>query len=66
MHVDGGIEGDESVEEGLPAVGDEVSAHGDEQAGIGEHHGAGRTPGHRDPVTRDTAQARVLALNRVV
>ena len=39
MEVDGGVEGDVSVEEGLPAQCDEVPTHGEEDVGKQEGDG---------------------------
>lgn len=49
MEVDGGIEGDVVIEEGLPQDGDEVAAHGKQDVGVHEGDGGSCSPGDDDP-----------------
>ena len=66
MRADGWIKRDVSVQERLTEIGDEVTAHGDQQAGEREHHPAGGPAGHRHAVPRDLTQTPMLTLNWVV
>lgn len=49
MEVDGGIEGDVVIEEGLPQDGDEVAAHGKQDVGVHEGDGGSCSPRDDDP-----------------
>lgn len=66
MEPDGRVKRNESIEEGLPENGDEVSAHGGKEGGVSKHHCAGCTTSDRHSVTSDTSQGAVLSLNRVI
>ncbi len=66
MHVNGAVEGNPSVQEGVPQSGDGVSAHRHQQGGVRPHDAARRSARHGDAVPRDATQPPVLPLHRVI
>lgn len=66
MEVDGRVEGDVSVEEGLAAQRDEVAAHGEEHVGVQEGDGGRRAAGNDDAHHRSLGDARGSGLQAVI
>ena len=66
MEVDGGVEGDVAIEEGLPQQCDEVAAHGEQHVGEQEGYGGGGAPRHDDPHHRGLRDTRRVGLQSVV
>lgn len=66
VHGVEGVEGDEAVQEGFTEEGQSVAAHGDNEAGVSEHHSRGCTPGNRNSIPGQPPQAGVLPLHRVI
>ena len=60
------VEGEVPVQEGLPHLGDQVATHGNQDTGIGEHHGGGSTSSDGHTIASDTTQAGKLTLDRVI
>ena len=54
MHADGVVERNVAVQESVSEECDEVATHGDQQRGVGEHHGARSTAGDCHAVAADT------------
>ena len=66
VEVDGGVERDVAVEEGLAAQRDEVAAHGQQHVGVQEGDGGGRAARHDDPHHRRLRDAGRVHLQSVV
>lgn len=66
MEVDGGVKGNVSVEEGLPAPCDEVATHGEEHVGKQERDGGGRAASEGDAHHRGFREARGFSLETVI
>ena len=62
MEGHGRVKGNEAVEEGLTHARNEVPAHGDQEADVGEHDDAGGATNHGcGPGAGETTKSRVLA-----
>ena len=66
MEVDGGVEGDVAVEEGLTQQRDQVAAHGEQHVGEQEGDGGCGAPRHDDPHHGGLRDARRVRLQSVV
>lgn len=66
MERDDWIKWDVEIEERFAQFGDRVTTHGEQQEREGEGHNGGCSTSHTHPLPRDTPEALVLLLHRVI